>query len=105
MDSGPERQALIDQMLAIAREDAPWAWGFHPKEYVLAHAWMKNAKPNNMARNGLKYQRIDVDLRERSRAQWNRPLIWPVALLVAVLVIGSLPALAGYRRRERMAAK
>ncbi|MBI4291610.1 MAG: ABC transporter substrate-binding protein [Betaproteobacteria bacterium] len=105
MDSGPERQALIDQMLAIAREDAPWVWGFHPKEYVLAHAWMKNAKPNNMARNGLKYQRIDVDLRQRSRAQWNRPLIWPVALLVAVLVIGSLPAFASYRRRERMAAK
>lgn len=105
MDSGPERQALIDQMLAIAREDAPWAWGYHPKEYVLAHAWMKNAKPNNMARNGLKYQRIDVGLRERSRAQWNRPLIWPLALLIAVLVIGSLPAFASYRRRERMAAK
>ena len=30
MEDGPERQALIDEMVAILRHDSPWLWGFHP---------------------------------------------------------------------------
>ncbi len=105
MENGAERQAIIDRMLAIARDDAPWVWGFHPKDFVLSQAWLRNVKPNNMARNGLKFWRIETALRERLRAQWNRPEVWPVLLIVAALAIGSLPAIASYRRRERMAAR
>lgn len=105
MDNGPERQAIIDQMVRIAREDAPWVWGFHPKDYSLSHAWMKNGKPNNMARNGLKFQRVDTALREQRRAQWNQPVLWPLGLVVLLLVAGTLPAWASYRRRERMAGR
>ena len=32
MDNGPQRQALIDEMVDIARRDAPWMWGFLPQE-------------------------------------------------------------------------
>ena len=105
MDNGSERQAIIDQMVKIAREDAPWVWGYHPKDYALSHAWMKNGKPNNMARNGMKFLRVDTALREKRRAQWNQPLVWPMVLIAVFLVLGSLPAWAGYRRRERMAAR
>ena len=49
LDNGPERQAIIDRMLRIAREDAPWAWGYHPKDYSLAHQWVFNSKPNQIA--------------------------------------------------------
>jgi ABC-type transport system substrate-binding protein len=105
MASGAGRQALIDRMLAIAREDAPWVWGFHPKDYGLSHAWMANVKPNAMARNGLKFYRVDAAARDRRRDEWNPPLLWPLGLVLAVLVIGSLPAFASYRRRERMAAR
>ena len=73
MPNGPERQAIIDRMVEIAREDAPWVWGFHPKDYGLAHAWVTNVKPNQMARNSLKYQRVDPAMRERSAREWNRP--------------------------------
>ena len=38
MDSGPERQVIIDRMLAILRHDTPWVWGFHPKDYTLRHS-------------------------------------------------------------------
>ena len=105
MDNGRERQAIIDQMVKIAREDAPWVWGYHPKDYSLSHAWMKNGKPNNMARNGLKFLRVDTALREQRRAEWNRPVVWPLALIVALLVLGSLPAWLSFKRRERMAAR
>jgi len=105
MENGPRRQAIIDRMVGIAREDAPWVWGFHPKDYVLSHAWVSVGKPNKMARNTLKYARIDPELRERMRGRWNQPLAWPLAAILAALVLGSLPAYLSYRRRERMAAR
>jgi oligopeptide transport system substrate-binding protein len=105
MDSGPQRQAIIDQMVKIAREDAPWAWGLHPKTYSLRHAWVRPGKPNVIARNTLKYARIDPELRERKREEWNHPIAWPLGVILAVLLLASAPAYLSYRRRERMAAK
>ena len=105
LEPSPERQALIDGMVAIAREDAPWMWGWHPKEYSLLHAWMSNIKPNKMARNKMKYYRIDVGQRVASRESWNRPIVGP---LLAILALGALlgaPAVVSYRRRERAAAR
>ena len=100
-----ERQRLIDRMVEIARRDAPWLWGYHPKTYGLSHAWMQNGKPNNMARNNLKYLRVDVAKREAMRREWNRPVVWPAVLVFLVLVLSAIPAFLAYRRRERMAAR
>ena len=105
MENGPERQALIDQMLEILRRDAPWAWGYHPKAFSLHHAWYHNVKPNLMANNTLKYRRLDPALRAAQRERWNPPVLWPVWALLGLLVVSSLPAIAAYRRRERSAAK
>jgi len=105
MPDGPERQALIDRMVAILQHDAPWLFGFHPKAYSLQHGWVHNRKPGAMVRNTLKYQRLDVDRREAMRAAWNQPVVWPlvgVGLLLTVLVA---PAVVHYRRRERATAR
>ncbi len=105
MDNGPARQAIIDRMVAIAREDAPWVWGFHPLDYSLAHAWMTNLKPNQMGRNGVKYYRVDAAERAAMRSQWNRPVVLPIVAIFALLVLSALPAVIAYRRRERAAAR
>jgi ABC-type oligopeptide transport system substrate-binding subunit len=105
MENSPERQATIDRMLAIAREDAPWVWGFHPKDYTLSHAWLANVKPNQMARNGTKFYRLDTQWREASRSAWNRPELWPLAVILAAVVVTGIPAVRAYRRRERAAAR
>lgn len=90
MDNSPARQAIIDRMLEILRRDSPWLWGFHPKNYVLQHAWLHNVKPNIMANNKLKYWRVDTQQREILRRQWNRPAWWPLALSAAlVLLLGA----------------
>src|ERR1035437_90664 len=100
MENGPERQRIIDRMVAVLRQDAPWVWGYHPKDYSLYHAWLSNVKPNQMARNGLKFYRLDLAQREGRRAEWNRPVVWPFLLLLALLVLGTLPALRTWRARE-----
>lgn len=100
MDNGPQRQAIIDAMLEIARRDAPWVWGLHPKQFTLYHGWLRNAKPNLMANNTLKYLRIDPDLRAERRSEWNRPVLWPLGLFVVALGAVLVPAMLIYRRQE-----
>ena len=104
MIDGEERLRLIREMIGVAQRDAPWAWGFYPKDYTLYHAWLHNEKPNLMASNTLKYLRLDPNLRAEQRAQWNRPVVWPVLALLAIAVALLVSGLAAYRRRERSTA-
>jgi len=105
MPNSPERQAIIDKAVQVLRHDAPWLWGYHPKSYGLTHAWMQNGKPNNMARNNLKYLRVNVEKREAMRREWNRPVIWPFILITTLLVLSAVPAVLAYRKRERMSGR
>ncbi|MCO5763593.1 MAG: ABC transporter substrate-binding protein, partial [Chromatiaceae bacterium] len=93
LDDGPERQALIDEMVEIVRQDGPWVWGYYPKAFSLHHAWLSNLKPNDMANNTLKYRRLDPELRQRLRQTWNQPVLWPLWLGAGVLVLAVLPAI------------
>ena len=104
MENSPQRRVLIDRMIAIARYDAPWVWGYFPKDYSLHHSWYMNAKPNLMANNSLKYRRIDPVLRARLQAQWNQPVRWPLLLLAVLLLVLVVPAWLGFRRHQRMPA-
>ncbi|HEX7250967.1 MAG TPA: peptide ABC transporter substrate-binding protein, partial [Burkholderiales bacterium] len=105
MPNSPERQKIIDRMVRIVQLDAPWVWGIYPKKYSLRHSWMANDKPNTMARNNLKYLKLDAQKRAALRREWNRPVLWPLMLLLAALVVSAVPAVRSYRRRERMAAR
>lgn len=101
MEPGPERQAVINQMVSIAQRDAPWAWGYYPVAYTLYHNWYGNAKPNLMARNNLKYRKVDSVLRQKERVAWNQPVTWPVILILGLLGVSVVPAVLTYRRRQR----
>ncbi len=100
MDNSAQRQAIIDQMVDVVRRDAPWLWGMHPKQFALFHSWYHNAKPNLMANNSLKYRRIDPELRAQKREEWNQPLFWPLWIMAALFVLGTLPAVITYIRKE-----
>ncbi|MDP7536635.1 MAG: ABC transporter substrate-binding protein [Methylococcales bacterium] len=99
--NGPVRLEKIHQLQEIIRYDAPWVLGFYPKSYSLIHKWYQNLKPNLMANNKLKYTRIDSDYRARQRQLWNKPLWWPMVLLIGVGAILLWPALVIYRRRKK----
>jgi oligopeptide transport system substrate-binding protein len=104
MENTPQRAELIKRMMDIARHDAPWVWGYFPKQFSLHHAWYKNVKTNLMANNALKYRRIDPAMRARLQAQWNRPVRWPLYVLGLLLLLVVLPAFISYRRSQHRPA-
>ncbi len=105
MDNGPARQALIDRMLAIVREDAPWIFAYYPKSFGLRHGWVGNAKPNLMANNTLKYRRVEPAQRLAYQERWNRPVWWPLAASAVLVGAAIVPAAVAYRRRQRASAR
>ena len=105
MADGPERQAIIDKMTTLLRHDSPWLWGIYPKSFGLYHAWYFNAKPNAMAHNTLMYKRLDHDLRERKRIEWNQPIWWPLALVALLLVLSLIPAWRSWKNSEMLSQK
>ncbi|MFQ5470523.1 MAG: ABC transporter substrate-binding protein [Gammaproteobacteria bacterium] len=102
MHNGQQRQLIINNMMDIVQKDSPWIWGFHPKQFSLYHEWYKNAKPNLMANNSLKYKRVDSRMRKERRREWNQPVVWPIGLLLFIMAGSILPAIAIYRRKEHL---
>ena len=104
LPNGAERQQVIDRMVDVLRQESPWLFGFFPKAFSLHHDWYRNAKPHLMANNTLKYKRIDGERRAAAQKAWNRPVLWPIGLLLLLLVISLVPAIQGFRARERSRA-
>lgn len=104
LDDTQERLELIQKLQAILRRDAPWVFGFHPKNFTLYHGWLSNVKPNLMATNTLKYLRLDTQRRAAARKLWNQPIWWPLSLLLLGLVAACLPAWLKFRKRMQEAA-
>ncbi len=101
MGNGEQRYRIIQSLQEMARRDATWIFGYHPKGFTLYHGWYKNLKPNLMANNQLKYTRIDTAERAEKRAEWNKPVIWPLLVALVVFVLLLIPAILAYRRRIR----
>jgi ABC-type transport system substrate-binding protein len=100
MPNGPERQNVIDQMLAIVRHESPWLWGFHTKDFELSHAWNRISKPNTIANNTLKYERLEPVVRAARRDQWNQPTFFPLLILAGIVLTILISAFTIYRRNE-----
>ena len=98
---GPEREALIADMVDLARRDAVWLFGFYPKEIYLNNSWVHNNKRHGISKATLKYTRVDTDMRQEMQKLWNKPVTWP--LYGGLLLLGglALPGILAYRRRQR----
>ena len=101
MKNTPERKAKIEKMVEIAREDAPWVWGFYPKSLALSHQWFRNVLPNAMANNTLKYKKIDAKLRVNKQQEWNQPVILPLVLLFVFLLLAARLLYRAYSHRQK----
>ncbi|MFT4059969.1 MAG: ABC transporter substrate-binding protein [Legionella sp.] len=98
------RQQMIDAMLAIVWRDAPWVWGMHTENFILAHDWVSHTKPNTISLGTLKYVSIDVAARNQLRLEWNQPIFWPLGLLLLLIAALVLPLMIAYWHKEKQAA-
>jgi len=104
LEDGPEKQKLIDRMIEITQQDAIWSFGYFPTSAAAYQQWIYNGKPTQIVRNHIGYLRLDPELRARKIAEWNKPVWWPVPLLLLVFVAAIVPAWFAWRRRERETA-
>ncbi len=104
LDDGKRKQQVIDRMVAITQQDAPWTFGYNPYAGSVSHQWVGNVKPGPLVNERLMYMKVDPALRAAKIAEWNRPVWWPVALMALALVVAVLPAFRAWKRRERETA-
>ena len=96
--------AKIRELTEIIQEDSPWIWGVHPIDFTLTHQWVAPTQPNAVANNTLKYQQINPQLRTQLQEKWNKPILWPLWILLGLLIIIFMPLLYVYWRRENKPA-
>ncbi|MBA3057023.1 MAG: ABC transporter substrate-binding protein [Gammaproteobacteria bacterium] len=104
LEDGPEKQELIDQMIVLVQQDAVWSFGYFPTSAAAYHQWVSNGKPTQIIRNHIGYLRLDPELRARKIAEWNKPIWWPMPLILLALIAAIVPAWFAWRRRERETA-
>ena len=105
LEDGPEKARAIDEMIRILQEDAPIMFGYYPKAAAAFHEWVLNAKPTSMVRNSLQYIGVDETLRAERIREWNRPVLWPLLLIVPIVWVLVRALRAEARRREERRAK
>lgn len=105
LEDGPEKAAAIDEMIRILQEDAPIMFGYYPKAAAAFHEWVLNAKPTSMVRNSLQYIGVDEALRIERIREWNRPVLWPLALLIPTVCLLFWGIRAEGKRRDARRAR
>ena len=105
LEDGPQKQQLIDEMVKIVREDAPWTMGFFPYASAAAQQWVHNYKPAVLVRDQGRYLRVDVPRRLAAHEAWNRPVWWPLLLIGALVLALVWVARNHFRKRERTNAR
>lgn len=104
LDDGPEKQQVIDRMVALVQQDAPWIFGYIPWGTSAFQPWLHNAITPIVIRDHLRFYRVDPEERVRLQTQWNRPVWWPLPLLLLALLALVWTARRHWQRREQAVA-
>ena len=100
-----KRDELIAEMVAMLQHDAPWLWGYFPKQFSLKQTWISPTKASPIGVGSMRYLNIDAASRAQKQKQWNVPIIWPVFLIVFGIVLSAFPVSLAYYKRAHQAPK
>lgn len=104
LDDTSEKQAIIDQMVDILRLDVPVMFGYNPAGAAAYQQWVGNARPAVVIRNTAQFMKLDPALRVEKIAEWNRPVFWPLAVIVVLLALVLGVSWRTLRRAQRQTA-
>ena len=105
MDDGPAKQAVIDEMVRLAQQDAVWAWGFFPYSSGAYQSWVYNGVPTIMIRDMARYYRLDAAQRVQRQREWNQPVYWPLVAFALLLLAVAYGGWRSFRRFENKTAR
>ncbi len=99
LEDGPERTKLYVRMAHIVGDEVPWITRTHRIRQNLQHAWLSGFRYTETSYQYWRYADVDVQLRNASVEEWNKPTWWPVWVLALsfVALVGSA-VLGGGRR-------
>ncbi len=101
LPNGPERKALIGEMVALLEEERPWIELSFEESYSLFHEWTRNIKPMGLAIPTLKYRDVVPARRAELRAAWNEPIRWPAYALAVGFVAMIVPGVVTFFRERQ----
>ena len=104
LDDGPEKQKTMDEMMRIAQEDAPMAFGYWAWVASAFQPWVYNGKPGIVQQDRAMYYRVDTAQRARTIPQWNHPIWWPLLLVLAGVLTLVWQVRRSVRQREQAVA-
>jgi ABC-type transport system substrate-binding protein len=100
LDEGPAKQQLIDEMVSLVQQDAPWMFGYIPWGSGAFQPWLHNARVPILVKDHLKYYRLDPALRAVRQREWNEPTLWPVGVGAVALALFGWLGWRAWRQRE-----
>ncbi len=95
------RGQIIDQMRDLMVEEAPFIPVYHTVQFIMYHSWLKNVKPHPQAEAEWEFYRVNKDERAKLRKEWNKPIIWPIFIILFGAVIFLVPAIMTIRKERR----
>ncbi len=95
------RGEIIKEMVQLVEEECPWIPVNHRETYFLFHQWLLDVKPYPMSDSMTRYYTVEREERSVLREVWNRPIRWPVVVVVAGVLLFLIPGIITIRRERR----
>jgi len=95
------RKQIIDKCEEIIQEDCAWIPTFHRVKYVLTHDWISQVKTQPLSGGYYHFYQVDKEKRAKARIRWNKPILWPLAVGLLVLLLFLIPGFITASRERR----
>ena len=95
------RLEIIMKLRKILEVDCVALPLYHTVNFNIYHAWLTGAKPHPQSDSKYEYYKVDPKLRQAKRKLWNKPIIWPIYIIILAGILFVIPAILTIRKERR----